>query len=106
AFDLATSYATAIVLAYLVGMTTAYLLTRRFVFEPSRLSTRESFVRFALVNVVAAAQVLAVSVFLADHVFPAVGFTWRAHDVAHVAGVLFPVATSYLLHKRFSFAAK
>ena len=106
AFDLVTSYEVAIVLAYLVGMTTAYLLSRRFVFEPSALSTRDSALRFGLVNIIAAAQVLAVSIGLADHLFPAIGFAWRAHDVAHIAGVLFPVASSYLLHKRFSFAAR
>lgn len=106
AFDHVMAYERAIVFAYLVGMATAYLLNRQFVFERTALSTRDSALRFALVNIFAAAQVYAVSVGLAHHAFPAIGFTWRAHDVAHVAGVLFPVASSYLLHKRFSFAAR
>jgi len=56
------------------------------------------------VNAVAFAQVWIVSVGLAHWVFPAIGFTWRAETVAHVVGVISPVAVSYVLHKRFSFA--
>jgi len=49
------------------------------------------------------AQVWVVSVGLARVIFPAIGFSWRAETVAHVVGVLSPVVTSYVLHKRFSF---
>jgi putative flippase GtrA len=62
--------------------------------------------RFALVNIAAIAQVWIVSVGLARFVFPAAGFTWHAETVAHVIGVAVPVFTSYVGHKRFSFAAK
>ena len=61
------------------------------------------FMRFALVNAVAFAQVWIISVGLARLVFPAIGFAWDAETVAHVIGVVSPVATSYLMHKHFSF---
>ena len=61
------------------------------------------FARFATVNAVAFAQVWLVSVGLAKLLFPALGVIPRADTVAHVIGVLSPVATSYVLHNRFSF---
>jgi putative flippase GtrA len=97
------SYEAAVGLAYLAGMITAFLLARSFVFEPAGGGAHGQFLRFALVNGVAFAQVWIISVGLALVVFPAISFTWRAETVAHVIGVLSPVVTSYVLHKRFSF---
>ena len=99
-------YEAAIVVAYLCGMTTAYLLNRYFVFAASGRTVASEYTRFALVNLAAVVQVWIVSVGLARFVFPAVGFTWHAETVAHVIGVVVPVFTSYLGHKHFSFAAK
>lgn len=99
-------YEVAIIVAYLCGMTTAYLLNRRFVFASSGRGVASEYTRFALVNLAAVAQVWIVSVGLARLIFPAIGFTWHAETVAHVIGVAIPVFTSYLGHKHFSFAAK
>lgn len=101
--DLAMPYDAAIVLAYLCGMVTAFMLNRR-VFAASGAYGGQA-VRFALVNAVAAAQVWAVSVFLSRVLFPAVGFDWHPETVAHVIGVGSPIVTSYLAHKHFSFKA-
>ncbi|RYB03488.1 GtrA family protein [Lichenibacterium ramalinae] len=103
-FGLAMPYEAAVALAYLVGMTTAFVLARLFVFAGSGRSLHVEYGRFALVNVAALLQVLAVSVGLAKLVFPAIHFTWNADLVAHVIGVLSPVVLSYQGHKRFSFA--
>jgi putative flippase GtrA len=102
--SMAMEYRWAVIAAYLCGMTTAWILSRLFVFEGSGRSRAEEYMRFGIVNVVAAAQVWAVSVGLAEYVFPAVGLTWHPEDVAHVIGVVIPVFTSYLGHKHFSFA--
>ena len=96
----------AVVVAYLVGMTTAYVLSKLFVFSRSGRSVGDEFFRFALVNVVALVQVWLVSVGLARYLFPAIGFTWHAEDVAHLIGVVIPAVTSYLGHRHFSFAAR
>ena len=98
------SYDLAILLAYLCGMATAYLLNRRFVFQASGRSVHSELWRFTLVNLLAAAQVWVVSVGLARWLMPLVGFHWHAETVAHVIGVMAPVFTSYLAHKHFSFA--
>jgi len=99
-------YEVAIVGAYLIGMTTAYLLSKAFVFDPSGRGVSGEYLRFALVNVIAAAQVWVVSVGLARLIFPAIGFTWHSETVAHVIGVMVPIFTSYLGHKHFTFSTK
>jgi putative flippase GtrA len=106
ALSLVMPYEVAIVVAYLVGMTAAYLLNKYFVFAASGRGVTSEYLRFALVNLAAVAQVWIVSVGLARLVFPAAGFAWHAETVAHVIGVAVPVFTSYLGHKHFSFAAK
>lgn len=100
----ATPYEIAVVLAYLVGMVTAYLLSRAFVFARSGRTVTDEALRFALVNVVALVQVWIVSVGLARLVFPAVGFNWHAEDIAHLIGVVIPAVTSYFGHRHFSFS--
>ena len=106
AFNWLMPYEVAIVVAYLCGMTTAYLLNKRFVFASSGRGVASEYTRFALVNLAAVAQVWIVSVGLARMVFPAISFIWHAETVAHVIGVMIPVFTSYMGHKHFSFAAK
>jgi putative flippase GtrA len=58
---------------------------------------------FTLVNLVAVAQTWIVSVWLADYLFPQMGFTWHIRDIAHAVGVGVPVLTSYVGHKKWSF---
>lgn len=48
-----TNFSTAIVIAYLLGMTTAYILMKLFVFDASGRSVGQEYLRFGLVNAVA-----------------------------------------------------
>jgi putative flippase GtrA len=102
-FSLALPYVAAVPLAYVVGMVVAFLLARRFVFTPGQDGPWREFGRFAAVNVVALLQVWAVSVGLAEWLFPRIGFAWHAETVAHLIGVASPVVTSYFMHKHFTF---
>ncbi len=99
-------YEIAIVVAYVCGMTIAFLLNKVFVFEKSGRGAGAEYLRFGLVNLAAVAQVWIVSVLLARIIFPAIGFEWHAEIIAHVIGVMVPVFTSYLGHKHFTFAAR
>jgi putative flippase GtrA len=99
-------YSAAIVLAYLCGMVTAFVLAKRFVFAQSPLGTRTEFIRFGFVNLAAVVQVWAVSIALGDWLLPMIGVTHYAHDIAHIVGVAVPVFTSYLGHKHCSFAGR
>lgn len=100
------NYSAAIVIAYLIGMTTAYFLMKLFVFETSGRSVQQEYLRFGLVNLVALVQVWAVSVILKNYVFNSISFSFHTETIAHVIGVLSPIATSYFMHKHFSFAAR
>jgi putative flippase GtrA len=55
------------------------------------------------VNLVAVAQTWLISLGLAHYVFPAIGITLFANEMAHAVGIVVPVFTSYLGHKRWSF---
>jgi putative flippase GtrA len=96
-------FSTAVVLAYLTGMVTAYLLARRFVFKESSQSLHRSVSFFILVNLVAVAQTWVISMVLAYYVLPALGVRCFVPEIAHAVGVIVPVFTSYIGHKRFTF---
>lgn len=93
----------AVIIAYVIGMITAFILTRHFVFERSDRNVRNEAMRFALVNLVALVQVWIVSVGLAEWVFPWLGLVWQKDLIAHTVGVISPIATSYFGHKKFTF---
>lgn len=106
ALNLVMPFEAAVVAAYLIGMTTAYILARLFVFQRSGRSVASEVRRFAIVNVVALVIVWLVSVGLARLLFPAVGFTWHADDIAHLIGVLSTAVSSYFGHRLYTFAQR
>lgn len=93
----------AVILAYLTGMVTAFVLARMFVFKESTQSTRRAVLFFTLVNVVAVLQTWLISMGLAFYLLPALGVTDFVNEIAHAVGVAVPVFTSYIGHKRWSF---
>ena len=103
-FSQVMSFDWAILPAYLCGMVTAWALSRALVFARTDAHWSRTLGRFALVNLVAVAQVWAISVGLEGWLLPRFGVTWHPALIAHVAGVVAPVFTSYLGHARFSFA--
>lgn len=102
-FSLWFPYATAIVLAYLVGMTTAFILMRKLAFKETSNTQRTQIAWFVVVNAVALLQTLAISLLLAKWVFPWLGIRYLDETIAHAIGVAVPVVTSYLGHKYLSF---
>ena len=96
-------FSSAVVIAYLTGMITAFILAKLFVFRKTRHSTARSAFYFILVNTVALLQTWAVSLFLAYKVLPAMGIQKNVDAIAHLLGIAVPVFTSYIGHKRFSF---
>jgi len=102
-YNLWVDFSLAIVLAYLTGMVTAFVLARQFVFKDSTQSLQRSVLYFTLVNGVAVLQTWGITVVLAYYVLPAMGWTLHVKEAAHAVGVVVPVFTSYLGHKHFSF---
>lgn len=97
------SYPVAIVLAYLVGMVTAFLLMRAYVFSPGANALGVQIARFVGVNLLAVLQTLIISIVLARWALPAMGIHEQAEALAHLAGVAVPVVTSYFGHKLATF---
>jgi putative flippase GtrA len=102
-FSLWFAFPVAIALAYGVGMVTAFVLMRRYVFEAHGKNVIAQVVKFVLVNAFALLQTMLVSLLLARWVLPSLGITSRVEALAHAAGVAFPVFTSYVLHKQATF---
>ena len=84
-------------------MVTAFVLARLFVFTESSQKLYHSALLFTLINMVAVAQTWIISMGLAYYVLPSAGITRFVPEIAHAAGVVFPVFTSYLGHKFWSF---
>ncbi len=97
------NFSVAVVLAYLTGMVTAFVLARHFVFTESNQSMQRSALWFVVVNIVAVMQTWVISMLLAYYVLPRMDLTQFIPEIAHAVGVVVPVFTSYLGHKRFSF---
>lgn len=99
------SYAIAIVLAYLVGVITAFFLNKHFTFSQHEVehSDWKQFYYFCIINVLGITQTLLVSLLLARIVLPALGVTWAVEEIAHFIGLSVPVVTSYLGHKYITF---
>ncbi len=97
------NFSLAVVLAYLTGMITAFVLARYFVFTESSQSMQRSALWFVVVNIVAVVQTWVISMLLAYYLLPRMGFVRFIPEIAHAVGVVVPVFTSYLGHKRFSF---
>ncbi len=101
-FSEVVTFEVAVVLAYLVGMTTAFVLMRAFVFEPTSRPVKSQLAWFTIVNGVALLQTFLVSVALV-WLLPRMGVASHVEALAHLAGVITPVFTSFVGHKYLSF---
>lgn len=97
------SFSASIIIAYLIGMTIAFILAKIFVFKQSQQSLHKSAAFFVLVNGVAVLQTWGISLALAYSILPALGVEYHTKEIAHAAGVIFPVFTSFIGHKYLSF---
>jgi len=96
-------YVPAIVLAYCVGMLTAFIINRQFVFEGSDRPLHHQAWWFTAVNLAAVLQTVAISLMFDRWVFPALGMRWQPESVAHAIGLIVPVFTSFAGHKYLTF---
>jgi putative flippase GtrA len=93
----------AVILAYLVGMTVAFVLMRAAVFPPSAAPIGRQVALFAAVNLAALLQTLVVTLLLARWLLPAAGLRSHVEEIAHIVGVCVPIVTSFFGHKYLSF---
>ena len=103
AFSLWMPFEAAVVCAFIVGLVTGFLLMRAFVFAGGGRPIAPQAGRYLVVNAAALAQTLIVSVALAHWALPALGVHEHAEAIGHLVGVLFPVVTSYFMHRTYTF---
>ena len=97
------SYPAAIVLAYVIGMVTAFVLMRQHVFDARDKPMGRQVFLFTIVNVLAVLQTLVVSLVLARWILPGMGMVTHVEAIAHLVGVIFPIGSSYLGHRYATF---
>lgn len=97
------AYIPAIVVAYCIGMLTAFLLNRAFVFTASGNSLSQQLKWFVFVNLLAVLQTVVISLLFARWLFPLAGMDFHPETLAHAIGVAVPVITSYLGHRKWTF---
>lgn len=97
------SFSTAIVLAYVTGMITAFILAKIFVFNESQQSLHRSAFFFIIINLIAILQTWLVSIGLAYYLLPWLEIENFRLEIAHAIGVVIPVFSSYIGHKHLSF---
>lgn len=96
-------FSSSVILAYITGMITAFVLAKLFVFKESQQPVHHSAMFFILINFVAVLQTWAVSMGLAYYFLPWLNVTSYVQEISHAVGVAVPVFTSYIGHKRWSF---
>ena len=104
-YSLALPLPVAVVLAYVTGMVVAFVLNRRFVFENALDDVGRRAGRFVVVNLLAVLQTLVVTL-AGTWLLHQAGVGGAAETIAHVVGVIVPVFSSYVMHRRWTFSMK
>ena len=107
-YNMFVDFSMAVILAFMTGLTTGYLLNKIYVFTSSGNTVVQEMSWFVFINMLALLQTWGLSVYLAHllpEYIPVSGS--RGHQLsdalAHGAGVLLPVFTSYIGHKYLTF---
>ena len=102
-FNLWFNFSVSVYLAYIIGMITAFFLKKQFVFAKGRQPIFHSIGFFIFVNVIAFLQTFGVTMAFLHYVLPYYGIVKMTHEISHAVGILAPVITSYIGHKKLSF---
>ena len=97
------SYKLSIIFAFLIGMTTAFLLMRNYVFVYKKNLIYRQIFRFLVINLFNLIQTFFVSLGLNFLLVFFINKVEFVELIAHIGGVLFPAITSYFAHKYFTF---
>jgi len=101
-FGLWFPYLESIVLAFFVGLGTAFTLNRLIVFRDRSGQVHHQAAWFVAVNLFALVQTAAISIVLARWVLTPLDLPY-AETWAHMLGVAAPAITSYIAHNRLTF---
>ena len=92
-----------IVMGYLAGMLTAFLLFEKHVFGEHAESRKKSVVVFVGVNLLGLLQTWLVYFLLKDHIFPAIALVFYPAEISRAIAIIVPTLSSFIGHKYFTF---
>ena len=93
----------AILISYGIGMITAFLLAKRYVFLNSNKSIKKTFPAFALVNLISVLQTFFVSIFIKNCLIVFFDNLSFIELISHTCGLGILVFTSFYGHKYITF---
>ena len=99
------SFPVAVLLAYVVGMATAFELNRRFVFPGSPRPVLKQARVFILVNLAFLPVVWGASILLKD-LLDEIGIMRFSEGIAHGLALTIPVFITFLIYKFIAFGSK
>jgi len=99
------SYSWAVVLAYVVGMTVAFILNSIYVFPASDKPVPKQARDFFIINIAFFPIVWLVSLQL-NKTLISVGVDSYSEEIAHAVAISFPVLATFLLYKFVAFREK
>lgn len=102
-FNLWFDFSTSVFLAFVAGIITAFFLKKEFVFAKGSQPILYSIGFFILVNIIGFLQTLAVTMGCFHYVLPYLGIVKMTHEISHALGLIAPIITSYIGHKKLSF---
>ena len=92
-----------VLIAYFIGMVTAFFLAKKYVFLNIKKSDKKSFPIFALVNFVAILQTFLISKYIRIWLINISDNLIFIDFISHLCGVIFPIFTSFYGHKYITF---
>lgn len=99
------SYVVSVVIAYGLGMLTAFILNKLLIFTSSPYSTSRQAAGFIFINILGLVQTVIFSLLFRDWIFPMVDWTFYPAACAHLIGIGAPIFTSFIGHKYISFGS-
>jgi putative flippase GtrA len=97
------SYKISIFISFIIGLTVAFFLMKRFVFASGDALLSVQIKRFTIVNLVTLLCTILISVNLNNFLLLYLTNKNITEAIAHFIGVIFPIFTSYFVHKFFTF---
>jgi putative flippase GtrA len=95
-------FSSAVIIAYLIGMTVAFLLNHRFVFPNSNKATSAQARDFIFANVSLFPLVWFASIFINDGL-KTYGVLAYSEELAHALAIPMPMFATFLFYKFFAF---
>ena len=102
-FNLWFDFSTSVYLAFAVGLVTAFFFKKQFVFTEGKQPIMHSIGFFILVNIIGLLQTLAITMACFYYALPYLGIVKMTHEISHALGLIAPIITSYIGHKKLSF---